>query len=160
MTLTRALHAIQHPRLALKVSALVLGAVFITMAGSAFVLLSRERNQATSDLEARAIAMAKLIAANSEFAIYTSNTDGLRPLVRQLDEMEDVAYIRVERASQELVIDQRLDRAFSRATLPALASANQSLWPVVRALTVSTDDVLDVVVPVVHAGDDLLGNEL
>ena len=63
MTLARALHAVRRPRLALKVSVLVLGAVFLTMSGSAFVLLSRERTQATIDLEARAIAMARLIAA-------------------------------------------------------------------------------------------------
>ena len=160
MTLARALHAIRHPRLALQVSVLVLGAVFLTMSGSAFVLLSRERMRATIDLEARAIAMAKLIAANSEFAIYTSNTDGLRPLVKQLDEMDDVAYIRVVRASNEMVIDQRFGAAFARATLPALARVGYLRSPMVRSLLVSTDKVLDVVVPVVRARDDVLGEDL
>ena len=160
MTLARALHAVRRPRLALKVSVLVLGAVFLTMSGSAFVLLSRERTQATIDLEARAIAMARLIAANSEFAIYTSNTDGLRPLVKQLDEMDDVAYIRVARASNEVVIDQRFDALFARATLPALQQMAYVRSPMVRSLVVSTDQVLDVVVPVLRARDDVLGEDL
>ena len=147
-----------HPRrrlgLAVKVSLLVAGGVITAIAGSAFLLLSREHRQAERDLEARALAIGELIAGSSEYAIYTGSTDALTPLLSRLDAMEDVAYFRVLRASSEVVFDRRFDAAFRNRKLPGVgAVALSRTSSVARALTMGPDNVLDVVVPVLPAAD-------
>jgi two-component system, sensor histidine kinase and response regulator len=141
----------KRPGLALKMSLLVFGAVSITMAGGAFVLLSREQRQASRDLESRALAISQLIAANSEFAIYTGNTDALVPLVKRLDAMEDIAYLRVVRASAEVVVDERLDTAFVGPALPALSHTSTAEGTRSRRFAVNEHSAMDIVVPVVRA---------
>ena len=108
--------------MATRYAALVFGAIFVTMAGSAFVLLSRERAQSAQDLRTRADAIVQLVVANSEFAIYAGNTEALAPVVRRLDAMEDVAYVRLLRASGDVVLDRRLDSTFTGATVPDVAT--------------------------------------
>ena len=138
--------------LAVKVSLLVTGGVITAIAGSAFLLLSRERQQAERELESRALAIGEMIAGSSEYAIYTGSTDALTPLLSRLDAMEDVAYFRVLRASSEVVFDRRFDASFANRKLPGVgAVALSRTSSVTRPLTVGEDDVLDVVIPVLSA---------
>ena len=141
------------PGLAMKMSLLVSGAVCLTVALSAFVLLSRERRQSETDLLSRASAMALLIAANSEYPIYTGATETLEPIVKRLETMEDVAYLRVVRLPGDVVFDRRVRAAFRKsgirlATLPADGRAIST-----RSWRTHGEDVLDIIVPV-KAGDD------
>jgi two-component system sensor histidine kinase/response regulator len=159
MIALRAIRRWRHPDLALKVSGLVFGVIFITVAGSAFVLLSRERRQASRDLERRAAAKAQLIAANSEFTVYTGNTDALQPVIKRLDEMDDVAYLRVVRNPGEVVLDRRLDQAFTHAALPEVASRPADDTAFTRVVAFGTDQVLDIVVPVVGMENDVMGSD-
>ncbi len=158
MTRPSLLQRLRKPTLAVKVSVLVFGAVFLTTAGSAFVLLRREGRQAKQDLEVRGVAISQLIAANSEFAIYTGNTDALRPLIKRLDDMEDVAYLRVVGAKGDLVVDERLGTGFAKAVLPPLPDAlgPNALAP--RYLSVAGDPVVELIVPVV-TDHDALGSD-
>ncbi len=147
--------------LATRYAALVFGSIFLTMAGAAFVLLSRERTRATGELQSRADAMAQLVVANSEFSIYSGNTDALAAVVSRLDRMEDVAYLRLLRPTGEIVLDRRLDTSFVNLSLPAARGKRTTDQ---RQLRLASQHVLDVVAPVIVSekslgGDLILGEQ-
>ena len=156
MTKRRLCDSFGGPQLATKVSALIVGVVFIAVSGSAFVLLARERAHTRSDIVGRATAMAQLIAANSDFVIYTGNADGINPLVSRLDAMDDIAYVRLARESNEMVIDRRLIAEFKDTHIPAIDQLPQKAGT--RTLHISGQDVIEVVVPVFSVVDSPLDN--
>ena len=159
----RSLTSLRRPGLGVQMTGIVLGTVLIAVAASDYVILTRERRQFTRELESRAVAMAQLIAANSEFAIYTGNVDAIRPIVPRLDAMEDVAYLRVLRPNGETVIDRRLASPFVRANLPALPSGSVTTVaaaPETRSLQLMHEDVLDIVVAVQPEPNAMFGSEL
>ncbi len=160
MSFAGTLQRLRRPGIALKVSMLVFGAVFITVAGNAAVILSHERQQSNAHLESRAVAMAQLIAANSEFVIHTGNMDGLKPLVKRLELMQDVAYVRVLGGSGEVLLDRRLTSAFQSVMLPAIARATSRPSALTRSLIVGGDPVLDISVPVIAGDDESIGGDL
>ncbi len=145
--------------LAFKVTALVFGAVFLSVTVNAVMLFLREQREELKDLQAHATAMAQLVAANSEYAVYTGSSDGLQSLVQRLDDMDEIAYVRILRLAGDTVMDRRLNAASAGATLLGVDPSH-----VVRRLRIGGDDVLDIAVPIVTAsaspaGSDQLGPE-
>ncbi|MCC7052152.1 MAG: response regulator [Gemmatimonadaceae bacterium] len=143
----------RRPGLAMKMSLLVSGAVCITVAISAFVLLSREQRQSERDLLSRASAMAQLVAANSEFAIYTGTTDALGPIVKRLEAMDDVAFLRVVRLPDEVVFDRRVRPAFARTDIDLVPLAPDATTLTTHRWRTHDEPVLDIIVPVL-SGDE------
>ena len=127
-------------------TALVVGSILVTMTGGALVVLSRERVRSAADLRTRADAISQLLVVNSELALASGNSDGLEPVIARLDRMEDVAYLRLVRTTGDVVLDRRLDRAFTGAWLPPARSARGSSLR--RELEVGHDRVLDIVAAV------------
>ena len=130
--------------LAFKVTALVFGAVFLSVTVNAVMLFLREQREELKDLQAHATAMAQLVAANSEYAVYTGSSDGLQSLVQRLDDMDEIAYVRILRLAGDTVMDRRLNAASAGATLLGVDPSH-----VVRRLRIGGDDVLDIAVPIV-----------
>ncbi|MEP6491536.1 MAG: response regulator [bacterium] len=159
MTLPRPFSGVRLRGLGLKVALLVFGAVFITRAMGAVYLLSSEHRQSRRALQARATAMAQLIAANSEFAVYTGNTDELRPVIERLNQIEDVVYLRIVRASNDLVLDRRLNRTFTSVSLPSVDGAPAGDTTLTRPLTVGGEQVLDIVVPILTPPGEALSSD-
>jgi len=82
-------------RLARRFSTLTFLAVSITMVGATAVLLTREASHLEGELAARGATVGALVAAQSEFALYTGDPSSLRPLLQRLEGIDGVAYLRV-----------------------------------------------------------------
>ena len=146
--------------LGFKVSLLVCCVVLATVLFSALILHSSQRRQAARELEGRACALAQLIAGNAEFAVYTGQISTILPIVSRLDAMDDVAYIRIVRGAQEVLLDRRLDAEFQNADIPAMIVQPGDREAHTRAFRVGAHDVVDIVMPIVSDTADELGGTL
>ena len=144
--------------LARRFSALTFGAVCITMVGASAVLLSRDFSHARGDLAARGATIAQLVAANSEYALYTRDPQSLRGLTAQLTTMEGIAYLRVADTAGALLVSKQFD---PQAEIPAVTTSadnQQNAGGTYRALATG-GPVLEFVVPI-KAGSDSTASAL
>jgi CheY-like chemotaxis protein/signal transduction histidine kinase/HPt (histidine-containing phosphotransfer) domain-containing protein len=81
-------------RLATKFNALIIAAILATTIGTASLLAYRETVAHHADMVRDGVMLASIIAANSEYGIYTENTEALRQIARSLQASPHVVFVR------------------------------------------------------------------
>jgi signal transduction histidine kinase/CheY-like chemotaxis protein len=97
----------KHARLATKFNALVVVLILVTTILTAGLLVFRETNEHREGLLHSGLVLANIIAANSEYGIYTENTAALEQIARSL-KTSNVVFIRFMNKNGKVLLEDTL----------------------------------------------------
>jgi len=84
----------QYNRLATRFTALIIFLIVMTTASTAIIIAWGESDEHFADMLRNSVSLTQLVAQNSEYAVYTQNTEALAQIARGLHSWPHVAYVR------------------------------------------------------------------
>ena len=101
-------------RLGTKLSAMTIGLVLLSAAGSAGFVIMQGVGLHYEQLKSHGLTLATLIGGNSEYAIYSEDERALSQVLDSVRQERDVAYVALMDETQRVVAERSLLRGFER----------------------------------------------
>ena len=136
-------------RLGTKLSALTIGLVLISAAGSAGFVIVQRIELHYEQLKNHGLALATLIGGSSEFAIYSEDERALSQVMDSLRSERDVAYVALMDETRHVLAERSILRGFDRPRMSTAANAEELGAVVLEGRNAAAVSYFAITVPVI-----------
>ena len=136
-------------RLGTKLSALTIGLVVMSAAGSAGFVIVQGIELHYEQLKDHGLTIAALIGGNSEYAIYSEDERALSQVMDSLRQERDVAYVALMDENQRVLAERSMVRGFERPRMSTAPNADGLDAVLLEGRNASAVGYFDITVPVI-----------
>ena len=136
-------------RLGTKLSAMTIGLVLLSAAGSAGFVIMQGVGLHYEQLKSHGLTLATLIGGNSEYAIYSEDERALSQVLDSVRQERDVAYVALMDETQRVVAERSLLRGFERHRMITAPNAEGLDAVVLEGRNAADVGYFDFTVPVI-----------
>jgi PAS domain S-box-containing protein len=136
-----------------KLNLLTIGLVLMTAVGIALLLLEQKRARDTTQLLEQAGHLARILADNSEYGVYTESREALTGIINSVAATRDIAYLAVRSRDGRELARREVTAAVPEFTSEALRPLDSGLRYSESRDRKSGERYFNVVVPIYGGGD-------
>ena len=137
-------------RLGTKLSAMTIGLVLMSAAGSAGFVIVQGTDLHYEQLKSHGLTLATLISTNSEYAIYSEDELALSHVMDSLRQERDVAYVALMDENQRVLAERSMLRGFERPRMSTAPNAEGLDAVLLEGQNAAAVGYFDVTVPVIN----------